>query len=43
MIIQKKFNNETNIFYNNKREQEKEINNMKFIIDELKIENEKNY
>ena len=37
----RKFNDETNIFYNNKREQEKEINNMKFIIDELKTENEK--
>ena len=37
----KKFNDETNIFYNNKREHEKEINNMKFIIDELKTENEK--
>ena len=37
----KKFNTETNNFYTNKREQEKEITNMKYIIDELKSENEK--
>ena len=37
----KKFNDETNIFYNTKREQDKEINNMKILIEELKADNEK--
>ena len=37
----RKFNDETNIFYNTKREQDKEINNMKLLIDQLKYENEK--
>ena len=37
----RKFNNETNIFYSTKREQDKEINNMKLLIDQLKYENEK--
>ena len=37
----KKFNDETITFYNAKQEQDKEINNMKLIIEELKMENEK--
>ena len=37
----KKFNDETIIFYNARQEQDKEINNMKLIIEELKMENEK--
>ena len=37
----KKFNDETNNFYNTKRDQDKEINNLKIIIEELKNENEK--
>ena len=37
----KKFKDETNNFYANRAEQEKEISNMKYIIDELKSENEK--
>ena len=36
-----RFNNESNTFINNKKAHEKEINNMKLIIDELKSENEK--
>ena len=37
----KKFNDETMIFYSTKQEQDKELNNMKLIIEELKMENEK--
>ena len=36
-----KFNDETNNFYTNKSELEKEITNMKYKIEELKSENEK--
>ena len=36
-----KFNNESNSFLNTKKAQDKEINNMKMIIGELKTENEK--
>ena len=36
-----KFNDETSNFYTNKREHEKEITNMKYMIEELKSENEK--
>ena len=37
----KKLNDETIVFYNTKQEQDKEINNMKQIIEELKMQNEK--
>ena len=37
----KKFNDEAIVFYNTKQEQDKEINNMKLIIEELKMENDK--
>ena len=39
--MNKKLNTETNGFYNKKREQDKEINYMKTLINELKAENEK--
>ena len=37
----KKLNDEAMAFYNTKQEQDKEINNMKLIIEELKMENDK--
>ena len=37
----KKLNDEAIVFYNAKQEQDKEINNMKLIIEELKMENDK--
>ena len=37
----KKLNDEAIVFYNTKQEQDKEINNMKLIIEELKMENDK--
>jgi len=37
----KKLNDETMVFYNTKQEQDKEINNLKLIIEELKMENDK--
>jgi hypothetical protein len=37
----KKFNDEAINFYNTKQEQDKEMNNMKLIIEELKMENDK--